>query len=183
MGTNPYQASDTSDPLFALKANEKPWQVDGRYVVIKSGVSLPAYCVKTGEPVSPVECETQSLTWTPPWTGFLKFPLSSAANQVLKQQCELRIGLSRKARLKALKWFLSWGALALLLVGSIFVKGVIDNTLLLGCIVTAILVAGFLALHTAHVVSVAKYKQGLFWIAGCSPAYLERLKSLAKETP
>ena len=155
---------DNDNPYAAPKFNEDPepdaplariW-VEGRFLVVASGVELPSRCVFTNEPVND-PLLAQTLKWAPSFRPVIS-----------EQRIRLKLAVSiRKQRRQRLRRFIGGAAqvtAALLLYLISQDLGFFSGVLVFSGIVAAVQKPTFL--------QVSKCKHDRFWLRGCGPEFL-----------
>ena len=155
-------------------------RVDGNYLVITSGTVLPPYCIKTNEPVDVEDIQKQELTWCPPIVGLLILLSGLVLIFVyflVRQNCLIGFGLSPdiarkyKARRKINKIAVFFLFFVLLFSGATDSMPVMLTTL-------GLFIGGVVWLFVGHrALAIAKYRQGEYWVTGCSKEFLARLNT------
>ena len=75
-------------------------RVDGKYVVVRTGVTLPHYCIKSGEPADD-EPRSKKLYWMhPAWllTLIVNWLITLVLYLLLRQCCDIRYFMNKPAR-------------------------------------------------------------------------------------
>lgn len=167
--------------------------IDGKFLVLTDRTALPPRCVRTNRPVSELEYHTLALPWLPGWLkvvmcvspAFLLF-----APYVVRHRCRLQVGISKQIRYH----YLFRKLLACLLIAGAFLipvlllvlqqNGAAMATLLMfpflfwGGFILLILFSSPLTIH--------EHSGDHFWLAGCSPDFLESVSEFfdnAERTP
>jgi hypothetical protein len=158
---NPY-----APPTEAYHAdrNSTSMYVDGKYLVVRSNVTLPPRCVFTNQPIQEHEYHSCSLVGYPR----RRFAWCSA-------KCAIRFGVHHS--LSRREWWTLVVVHGLIFVGLGLVSILIrfDDLWMLA---TFGLVMG----HTIYVwrpgdLRIRDYKDGWFWIQGCSDSFLAQLEN------
>lgn len=164
--------------------------IDGKFLVLSDKTALPPRCVKSNQPVDERAYRTWDLPWMPLWLRIIML-LSPAfllfAPFVIRRRCHLKAALSHTAWLRF--FFLKLTAV-LLIIGSfvfpiIYATAGMDAWAFYAAIFFPIFLWGGFAILIlfSSPLSIAKHKGDLFWIKGCSPAFLESLReSVEAET-
>ena len=146
---NPYSSPrETSGPDFPPDSI----QVDGRFLIVGSSASLPMRCAVTNQSVTSSDLVTRTLRWAP------SFRLVLAHHT-----CTLSyyINANRRRRGRILRWVLTITAILAVVVA--------------GLAQVWWIILGLIALPTLvprDPLSIKMARDGRFWIAGCSDAFL-----------
>jgi hypothetical protein len=195
--SNPYAPPAAMDPSWP---DPRWFRRDGKFVVVRTGAILPGRCIRTnqvlGESDGLIE---RQLVWTPKWaqcmpaalilmvtlplfvnstTGMLTISvigvlgivvagLLSIANQ---KRVNVRYGLGWRKR----RWrLLAQGVIAALCVGGWILCEILKTNTL---VTIPLLIGGGTLLGVLyHPLRVARYRDGEFWLKGCSPEFLDSL--------
>ena len=178
MDPNPYRPPVVVEAPFG-KSQQPEIFVDGKYLVVPSGTVLPPSCVKTNQKITDREMRQKVFEWCSPWVA-LSFLISGCIlivlYFVLRKRCELVFGVHpsvrsryrRRAMVKAL-------ATAICFVG-ILVAAAADYGPLIAvaCVLFILAMASNFLGNTP--LSIAKYRNGRFWIRGCCPEFLAQFE-------
>ncbi len=158
-----------------------PMRVDGKCLVVKSGVVLPLFCVKTNTPLSESNLRKKSLTWCPPYV-FIFFLfcglLSILMYFILRKQCSVTYGLSAEVRRKYRTWLIVKSLIAVALFVALPLTAGFDDTVSTAAIVL-FLVSVIAVLVGNSPLSITNHQKGEFWISGCSSEFLSRIEDQA----
>ncbi len=177
MDTNPYQPPVVQDPLPG-KLHTPAVGIDGKYLVVTPGAVLPQRCVKTNQKITEGEMKRKAFEWCSPWVA-LSFLISGCFTIILyfvfRKKCEIVFGVhatvSAKYRNRLIFKLL---ATVGLFVAMPFVAA-IDNSALIAATIILFIIA-FISLFVGNSpLSVAKHRQGQFWIKGCCQEFLEQI--------
>jgi hypothetical protein len=149
-------------------------RVDGKSLVVKSPAELPPRCIKTNEPVD-AQAITKTIHYAPPWVYvlFLIHILIGLLVYVLvRKACRITYYMTEDQRSKywyrgLATWLILLGGFAMIFVALARqspMLGVLSGLLILGGLVYAAI--------ATNSVSIAKHRDGEFWIRGCGPDFL-----------
>jgi hypothetical protein len=176
---NPFRspASDLGFPDGKPFDLSGPMRVDGKFLVVKSGVVLPLFCVKTNEPLSESDMRKKSLTWCPPFV-FIFFLfcglLSILLYFILRKSCHVTYGLSPAVQRKYRTRLIVKSLIAAALFVALPLTAGFDDTVSTVTIVL-FLVAVIVLLVGNSPLSITNHQKGEFWISGCSSEFLSRI--------
>lgn len=179
MELNPFQAPQYNEVL-APEISTQQQQVDGKFLVVRSGAVLPPYCVKTGLPVAETEKITRKLTWTPIYV-LIVFVISRLIGIILyfvvRKRCDITYSLAPavKRKNKITQWSVFFIVLGC--VGGIFLGSSLNSGALIFASIVLLLVALIVLLISNSHLSATKHENGKFWIKGCSPEFMKRIQS------
>ncbi|MBN1908982.1 MAG: hypothetical protein JW818_04520 [Pirellulales bacterium] len=181
MEINPYQAPEDSSPLAMPYHGPRfgAW-VDGKLLVVQSGERLPPICIKTNQPLSEQDMVTKTLYWCSPLLLLLiliNLIIFLIVYMIARKQCILTIGLHPSVRSRR-----RWTVLVkvLVVVGLFFAMlfaAAADSDSLIIVFLILFFVALIIACLGNSPVSIAKYRDGMFWIRGCCPEYLAEIEN------
>jgi hypothetical protein len=144
-------------------------------------------CIVTNDPVEDSEYQTWNLPCIPRWLIVLMylgmFFLLTAPQ--IRVRCRVRAGLSKKVRRRRM-WRKLAGILLIVLPGFVIAWGLVARSELIAQLGLLGVLASYFGL-TAYVLRWSPlrarfYQDGVFWITGCSPAFLASLAaSLAEQ--
>ena len=196
--TNPYAPPATSDALFP---RPRWFRREGKFVVVRTGAVLPARCVKTNEAVERYnEVKPRQLMWVPSWarlspslgivapmlaiwmtsdwasTAFLVVAVPSILIAgLLPVAFQKRMNVTYALQRRERRWRLAVQSVAVVGgVGGWLLGKVYDTDSFAGFF--ALIGGGFLASVFHHPLRAARYRDGEFWIKGCSPEFLDSLE-------
>ena len=182
MDTNPYQApplTTESIPMATLVGPVHYSYVDGDALVVPSGTVLPPICIKTNQPVSDRDVKTQTTFWCTPWIFLLLLigPLPLCIGYfVVRKKCSLKFGLQPQIR----KRYRNRVLLKSLIAFGLFFGMLFSTAYKVGEITLALAILFLIALIVACVgnspISIKTYKDGAFWVKGCSPEFLRDIQ-------
>jgi hypothetical protein len=162
-------------------------RVEPPFVVLTSKTALPRRCFVTNHPVNDSEYQIWSLPSIPRWMWWLTFvsPILLIAYPALARNCKVAAGLSKRVRRKLL---IRRAILVLMILAPVLLTiGAIVNRsseLLLAAVTLSIV--PYVALPILVLLTPPlrghRSRNGLFWIAGCSPEFLRSLETCGKET-
>jgi hypothetical protein len=176
---NPYQAPAEMQPL-ASSGTARQYRREEKQLVVKSGVVLPLYCVKTGEPITEEDLRTRTLTYSPSYVIILivlSLLIGLIVYLIVRKKCTLTFGLSPRIRSKYRNRVLIALFVAILCVGGIFLSVKLDNGMLMFASIVLMLVSLVVVLLGGSPLTAANHVNGRFWIKGCSRAFLDRIES------
>lgn len=196
--TNPYAPPATSEVLFP---NPRWYRRDGKFVVVRTGAVLPARCVKTNEKIGERDWfGEKQLVWIWWWAQFASpvvvvmalfvITLNSANVEVMlyaigvpvvliagvllvvgRKTLKVTYGLARRIRRRQ---SVIHGAVAICAVAA-YALGFGDSDVL-SLEPQYLLIAGvIIASIPRHFLRAARYRDGEFWLKGCSPEFLDSL--------
>lgn len=177
MDENPYQSPTTVSRAFPTDGG---FRVEGKLLVVVTGAVLPPICVKTNRPVSQQDLVTRQYSWCSSWWAFLILVsglLLVLVYFLVRKKCTLTFGLDpavkRKYRLRNLAKVVAVIALFFALP---FVAG--TNSMPAIVVVLLLFLGSIVALLIGNsALSVTKYRNGEFWLHGCSFEFLDGLQS------
>jgi hypothetical protein len=196
MATNPYESPQT-DCHAPENWQESALRVDGRYLVVPTETVLPPVCIRTNRTVSEADMVRVSLFWCSPWVailalgGLLVIPALFLQGRRFTVTCGMIPSVRRLYRIgRICKTAAVIGCfVTLLLTGAVFVgmfvfypSAVLDiGPAVIGKGVMFVLAvgsgSGFVSLLIGNwPLSLAKHRQGMFWVDGCSEEYLARFE-------
>ena len=182
MSTNPFQSPTADcDVVLAELAGGVPafGLVDGKYLVVPSRTVLPPVCVRTNQPVPEDDMLSKTFDWCSPWVALLillNVLVLIVVYFIVRKKCTLKFGLHSSIRKRYRKRVLIKSVVAIVLFIAIPFSAAGD---------VAALPIMLLVLFIAAIVSffigrsplgVAKYRDGMFWIKGCSPEFLANIE-------
>ena len=172
MNSHSYQPP-TAETTTVLADNSL--RVDGRQLVVRSGVVLPKMCVKTNEPVTEPDFQRRCLSWCPPIVGLLILLsglLLIFVYFIARKKCVITFGASPAVRWKYRRRRIVRSVAAVALFFAIpFVAG-IDSTPIT-CIVVVLFLVAVVSLFVGNApLTITKHHKGEFWISGCSRDFL-----------
>ncbi|MFO0874236.1 MAG: hypothetical protein U0575_09730 [Phycisphaerales bacterium] len=155
-------------------------RVDGKYVVVRSGIILPERCVKTNEPVATAPI-TKTLYWMHPgwfFTVLLGVIVLLIVYLLARKSCRITYFISPAVKGRTLRRQL--GATGIVLLGIVAViVGVTQDQWVVALIgVFAFLVGLILVAVFSNVLAIRKAKDGEFWLKGCGPEFVESIRAL-----
>ncbi len=191
MDTNPYQSPATSS--FG-DGEGSSIRVEGKSLVAPTERVLPPVCVRTNRAVSEADMVQASLFWCSPWVMFtvLGGPLVIPALFLLGKRFTITYGLIPELRRRYRIWRTVKIALGVLcvcisaLTGAAFAAAFAiypsaEFNFTAAVLVLAILVGfggSFSVIFIGNPPLIpAKYRQGMFWVNGCSGEYLARIEA------
>jgi hypothetical protein len=154
-----------------------PMRVDGKFLVIKSGVVLPLFCVKTNAPLPESNLRKKSLTWCPHYVFvFFLFCglLSILLYFVLRKSCSITYGLSAEVQRKYRTRLIVKSLIAVALFVALPLTAGFDETVSTVAIVLFLISVVVLLVGNSPI-SVTNHQKGEFWISGCSSEFLSRI--------
>ncbi len=196
MDTNPYQSPQTD--CYACENRREPSPgVDGKYLVVPANTVLPPICVKTNQPVSQADMIRGTFYSWSPWVAILALggPLVIPAIFLLKKRVWIAYGLApelrkewRVRKIAKISIAITFGTLLLACAGiqAILAYGPsavsLDSILMMGALMIVAIVVSFIDLFVSIFIgnpplTVVKHRRGLFWVKGCSAAYLARMET------
>jgi len=193
--TNPYAPPATSEVLFP---RARWFRRDGKFVVVRTGAVLPARCVKTNEPIEMQdESKERQLVWVPLWARLspcLGIPLpfvmlmnpkvtsvgmyasipiiliGAFLGLAFQKRMKVTYALQRRER----RWRLAVQGVAVAGgIGGWFLSQAYNTDSPAGFF--ALIGGGLLVGLFHHPLRVARYRDGEFWIKGCSSEFLDSL--------
>lgn len=154
---------------------------EGNLLVIRDGAVLPNRCILTNQPINERDwTKKRSLTWTPAWVWiFILFGLIIALILALclQKKAQLTYNICRAKRNRQLRFgafslLATFGGIGLMISALSFEQW--GNALVISGIV--LLIGGLvMAAISSVALTVKRYKDGEFWIKGCSPEFLASL--------
>lgn len=178
---NPFRspASDIGYPdgkPFDL-ADSSMMRVDGKFLVVKSGVVLPRFCVKTNAPIPESSLRKKTLTWCPPYVFafvLLGGLIVIVAYFLVRKRCNVTYGISAQTQRKYKTRLIVKSLIALGLFVSLPLTAGLNDTASTVMVILFILSIVALLLGNSPL-SITKHKKGEFWISGCSKEFLARI--------
>ena len=156
--------------------------VHGQYLIVPTMTALPMRCIVSNQPVSNSEYQSWDMPCIPRWLIALMYlsPLFMITAPFIRRRCRMRAGLSRSARRR--RTFLKAVAVAVLISPFVAVAfGLAMRSQMLavsGVIASAFTYFGLAAFVLRTLPMRARYyREGVFWVTGCSPAFLASLTS------
>lgn len=130
MSSNPYQ-SPVESSLAPASQTLTPGgvRVDGKKLVVRTGVVLPRVCIKTNVPVGEEEMERKSLTWCPRWVLLLiipGLPFLLIGYLLTKKQCDVTFGMAANVRKEYFKWRTIKGTAAIITLLGMFASAFLE---------------------------------------------------------
>ena len=182
MNQNPYQAPAVDSCTAVRKAQLR---VDGKCLVVPSGVVLPRFCVKTNAALEPQDLKQRRLSWCPPWVAL--WILANVLILVLvyfmvRKQCVITFGLSPAVRTKYRNRFLFKIISVIVLFVAIPFSAAFDSPVAIVTVVILFLVAVVSLLIGNAPLTITQHRVGEFWISGCSKEFLLRMQDVAEES-
>lgn len=196
MVTNPYESPQT-DCSAPENWQDSALRVEGKHLVIPTGAVLPPVCVKTNRPVSEADMVRVTLYWCSAWVavlalgGPLVIPALFLWGKHFTVTCGMIPSVRRLYRIGSIcKTAAAIGCfVTLLLTGAVFVgmfvfypSAVLDiGPAVIGKGAMFVLAvgsgSGLVSLLVGNwPLSLAKYRQGMFWVSGCCEEYLGRFE-------
>lgn len=154
---------------------------DGKILVVAQGTPLPPRCIKSNEPTD--NQWKRNLTWYPPWivlTLFIAWPIFLVLVLVLQKKATLRLGLTREWQARrrqriAIAWGIALAAMAMFVLGIVFVEDYGPAFILLSLV---LLLGGVIyGNYAARLVYPHKIDDRFVWLKGVHPDYLRDLPS------
>lgn len=179
MKSNPYESPQTSsEPDLpkggAWSATENNVRVDGKLLVVRSGVILPRYCVKTNEPITELDMTRKTLTWCSPLVAFL-FLLALIVYFVVRKKCVITYGISPEIKQKYRKRLFVKASVAVSLLLVLIFAISFDLFPLFLVVFSPFLISLLVLVFGNSPLTVSMHKDGYFWIKGCSKEFLASL--------
>lgn len=184
--TNPYQSPQTD--CYACENRQE------LHLVVSANTVLPSICIKTNQPVSQADMIRGEFYWCSPWVAILALggPLVIPAFFLLRKRITITYGLTPELRRK---WRI-WRIAKIGMIGITFVTPVLALAVifaigslawpvgpgLIGALMIVALDVSFIALLVSIFIgnpplTAVKHRHGLFWVKGCSAAYLARMEA------
>lgn len=179
MEQNPYQApvADTSSPAITSA------RVEGKYLVVRSGTVLPAFCIKSNTPLSQEDMKQRRLSWCSPIVGLLILLsglLLILVYFVLRKRCAITFGVSRAVRRRFRIVRIVKIVAVIVLFFALPLTAAIDNTVVSMTVLVLFLAAVVSLFLGNSLLTVTNHRQGEFWISGCSKEFLTHFETEAK---
>ena len=156
-----------------------PYLVDGKCLVIRSGVKLPPYCIKSNKKITKPEYTQRRLKWTKEVRGRKLIMIISYF--MSRQYCELTHGLAASQKNKLTLFFI--GKLVFMLVGLVgmFTGAVLgwNAGVILAFCGLCIIFMGLLPFGN-KLLAIIREENGKFWLKGCSKEFLNRIQNQAR---
>jgi hypothetical protein len=178
-GACPECGQDFSDGLIV--------GVEGKALIVRAGAILPARCIRTNRPVD-TDGITVTLQWITPWIilAFLAIRLLGLLLYfLLRKKCPVTYFLSEENR-KITKNYRIVGGGAMAAGALLLILGFATQSAI-GIVGVLMFLVGVIMLAiAARYLRATKHKDGLFWVTGCSDAFLAeinenlRAKTVAK---
>lgn len=178
MQDNPYAAPTAAPTPIGKRTSD--YRVDGKKLVVRDRTVLPLFCIKTAEPITEEDCKTRQIYYCHPLAaiaiiigGPLLYVLVYLA---LRRRCEVTYGVVpevRRAWRKRL--LLKLLALVTFTVAIPVLAVAVDSPP--AAMVSAILaLAALISLFFGNInLTIHKYLNSEFWMAGCSEEFLNSL--------
>lgn len=158
--------------------------VDGKCLVVASGTVLPAVCVKTNQPVSQEDLVEKRFYWCSPIVGLLIVVsglLLMLVYFVARRKCLLTFGLQPKLRRKYRRRVIVKTVAVIGLFFAIPVSA--ESEVLMLTVLVLFLIAVVSLFFGNSPLSVVKYRDKAFWIAGFSEEYLAEMRLRSAASP
>lgn len=169
--SNPYRIPETDE--LDLR-DHPPFEVRGQYVLVEPGAHLPQRCVKTNEEVESEHRVDYTFRWAPSFRPAWRYHRCQLTFYVCEQkQREL-------ARLKTVGWVLLICGGVAQLVAFLLGWGAIGRS---GALL--ILPGGIAVLAMTQSMSylrIVRFRNGRYWLHGCSPAFLQSIRAARNDT-
>lgn len=152
-------------------------RVEGKFLVVKSGVVLPPICVITNTALQRRDVLQKSLSWWSPIDELLA--TEGITSQVLEnvfsiRKCVIAFGLSPDIRKKYLYRRIFKVSAAIALLFTLPYAATLESTNLAYVLLfLCALAAGSLYMGNSPL-RIDRYRHGEFWITGCSKEFLSR---------
>jgi hypothetical protein len=181
MSDNPYQTPAAPVAMFPAYAAGSPtsalW-VDGKHLVVPSGAILPPLCVKSGQPVNEGNSSRKRYIWYPSWLLLLLFvgglPLVLILYLVTRKECLLTFALHPDVRKRYRNRLIVKALVAMALFGAMVFFAQSDAFVVL---IALFLISLLVLAADNSPLRVAKHRDGMFWIRGCSKEFLASIAS------
>jgi hypothetical protein len=175
MNMDPCQSPATSSAVTRDQGSGNLPMADGKCLVVASKTVLPPICIRTNQPVSEGDMVCRQFHWCPPWVGLL-IVLSGLllifVYFIVRKECSLTFGLDPRLRKKYQRRVLLKVVAAIALFFAMPFSVAIDVTVLPIIALVLFLVAIVSLFVGNSPLSVAKYRNGMFWIKGFSDEFL-----------
>lgn len=176
MDPNPYKPPIVTDVMPGPPRPDVG--VTGKFLVVRSGAELPQRCVHTNQKVTELDMQHKWFEWCSPWVALsvlISVCITVVLYFVLRKRCELTFGLSPEIRRKyrtriAIKLLITIG-----LFFAIVAAAAAENDALIGLSVLLFFVAIIVLLVGNSPLRVTSYRDGEFYIKGCSAEFLAQL--------
>lgn len=177
MDTNPYKPPVALD-TFSGKPDAGTICVEGKYLVVCSGAVLPQRCVKTNQKITEQDMRHKTFEWCSPWVA-LSFLISGCIMIVLyfvfRRKCSLTFGIHPSVRKKYRNRLIFKVLATVALLVSLPFVAATDS----GGLIAAVLILFIFAFIASFIgnspLSIAKHREGEFWIKGCCQEFLHQI--------
>jgi hypothetical protein len=177
MDTNPYKPPVALDTMYG-KPDAGTSRVEGKQLVVRSGAVLPQRCVKTNQKITEEDLRRKTFEWCSPWVA-LSFLVSGCIMIVLyfvfRRQCSITFGMHSSVRKRYRNWLLFKVLATVALFASLPFVAATDS----GGLIATVLILFIFAFITCFIgnspLSIAKHREGEFWIKGCCPEFLSQI--------
>jgi hypothetical protein len=183
-GRKPYQSPSVLAERMAAPSPISPFaaptpRVQGKLLIIRDGDVLPRYCVKTNQPVTVVEMRTKEFTWCSPLVGLLMLisgPLLILVYFLARKRFYLTFGLSDELRQRYRYIYLAKVIAAVALFFTMPLSAAAGNVV--PVIVLILFIGAVVSLFLGNSpLAATNYRNGEFWITGCSKNFLATVAS------
>lgn len=176
MSDNPYQPPQS--PVTGGSYDSTGLRVQGKSLVVTTGAVLPEFCIKTNVEVQPDDMQTRRFTWCSPILGLLILLsglLLILVYFIVRKHCSITFGLSPEIRRKYRNRTLFKVVALIALFFAMPMAAAVDSTpLIIGVVLAFFGVLALLLLGNSPL-KVRAFRNGEFWIDGCSPEFLSRI--------
>ncbi len=172
MDENPYQSPTT---VSDATRDAGGFRADGKFLVVESTAVLPPICVKTNRSVTERDMVSKQFTWCSPWWGLLILLsglLLIIVYFLVRKKCTLTFGLDPSVKRKYRNRTLFKTVIAVGLFFAIPVVAGTNSTPAIAAALVLFLLAIVSLLIGNTPLSVANYRNGEFWLRGCSKEFL-----------
>ncbi|MBN2290958.1 MAG: hypothetical protein JXM70_00950 [Pirellulales bacterium] len=179
MDNNPFRAPPLSSPPIVPRTSSSPVPssfVDGDSLIVASGTVLPEICIKTNQPVSSADMKKLTTIWYPSWIigfFFLAGPFGLLiAYLATQKKCVLTFGLQPRIRKRYRNRLLVKSLIVFVLFWMMLLSTTLDVTGLPIVLLVLLVIAVLVAFVGNSPISIKEYRDGAFWIKGCSQEFL-----------
>ena len=153
-------------------------RVEDKYLVVGAAALLPAYCVKTNVPIHKEDFQQKNLVWLRPVLSLILLlsGIGLIFIRMFRKNCLIEFGLSpavqkRYRNRRKFKVLTTAFLLIAILVAALIFE---SPEVWIGAM--TLFAVSFVSLFFGNSpLSIAKYRKGEYWIAGCSEEFLARV--------
>lgn len=153
-------------------------RVDGKYLVVADGASLPHRCIKTNQPVDSDDMQTVTVSYCSPVMALLIF-LSAFLLLIVfllaRRRIYVNVGLTKEVRQKLRRGKIANTVVAIVIFLALPFSGAMGSDVMM-LVALGLFIASVVYLIFGHrTVAAAKYRNGEYWLTGVSREFLAEL--------